>query len=156
MTDPTTSPTHFDPATIRALWAVAVAIITLVSTAIGGLTVALVKLRAWSLRSERAAKTDDHVHGVGRTVDAEPGSHGLVHDVTQLKDAVSTLVTRVRNGEIEHGLPDMSDPEALARFALARCDTGQHQRVILEETGSLPPPRPRPDGRWRGGGGPAE
>ena len=155
MTDPTTT-VHLDPLTIKALWAVAVAITTLVSAAIGGLTIALVKLRAWSLRSERAAKTDDLVHGVWRTLDVEPGSHGVVADVEQLKDAVGTLTTRVRNGEIEHGLPDMSDPEALARFALARCDTGQHQRVIMEETGSLPPPRPRPNGRWRGGNGPAE
>lgn len=139
--DPNTS-VHLDPSTVRILWGALVTFLTTMGLALGVVTTVAVKARTWFLQSERAKKSDDHVHGIGKTIEPKADDLGLVENVAQIKDAQNTLTRRVRNIEIHGKLPDMSDSEALARLALERLDTGQHRAVILAEEDrrrSLPP-----------------
>lgn len=158
MTDPsTTTPVHLDPTTIKFVWGAIIAFVTTMATALGVIATVAVKARTWLLRSERATKTDDLVHGVGETVEPPKGDAlGLYKKVQQLEDIIIKYQGRVRNIEIEAGLPDMSDPEALTRLALGRLDTGQYKAVVLaedrrrsEQPAPAPPPK-KPFGRWRG------
>lgn len=157
MIDPSTPPSvHLDPPTLRIVWGAMVAFFTTMLTALGVIATVAVKARAWFLRSERAIKTDDLVHGVGRTLEPSKDALGLHEDVVQLKDMLAKTSGRCRNIEIHCQLPDMSDNEALAKLALQRLDTGQRKAVVLaddERRKSLPPTPHAPppiETRWRG------
>jgi hypothetical protein len=150
VTEPNPS-VHLDPATMRIVWGALVAFFTTMITALGVIATVAVKARAWFLRSERAIKTDDIVHGVGRTLEPTKDALGLHEDVTQLKDMITKTSGRCRNIEIHAGLPDMSDNQALAKLALERLDTGQHKAVVLADEERRRSISPSPtDTRWRG------
>lgn len=142
--------------------------------------------KSTSLRSEREARTDDLVHGAGRTREApKEDDPGLVGRIEQMENVGTALggAQRTQREDLDElraivldalDLPDLSDPAAVARAILEQREeaarrhleelpTGQfealteHRATVRAERAQDPPaPRQRPNGRWRGGGGPAE
>lgn len=131
------------------------------------LQLVLTKVRTTLLRNEREAATDDHVHGVDAKgapvhIPFDPARQGLVAQVEQLKDALDALAHEVKLHRIRLRLPDPNNEAEVLEHLADHVSTANWPAVkprrehVEERSQDLPAPRPRPDGGYRGGGGPAE
>ncbi len=121
--------------------------------------------RSWFQQSDRLNHAADVVLGPGEGVPPQgrpPHPESLLAARVYTEGQLDNLRKRVKAAEVIDRRPDITDPEAVAKFFSEHLDTGQFQAIVDErarqsnsKTHAAPPqpspaPRTEVDGRWKG------
>lgn len=165
-------PTHLPPGIMDAIKSLPLYVLAGIALwkAFAATRVLVAAAKSIVLRSEREASTHDHVHGRDAKgepahIPFDPAQPGLLTRMVQAEDAAHANARELALHRTKLCLPDPNDEEEVQKYLAEHVSTGswpaiEEHRARVRSSGpehqELPAHRPRPDGGYRGGGGPAE
>lgn len=150
---------------IGLLWTAVLAVCTAAGFVVKAGLAVMKAARSWFQQSDRLNHAADIVLGPGTDVPKQgqqPHPDSLIAKGIYTEGQLDRLRKRMSAAEMHDRRPDITDPEAVAKFFSEHLDTGQFQAIVDErakhsqQTKAADPPRPeprhepRPDTRWKG------
>jgi hypothetical protein len=158
---------------VGLLWTAVVAVCTAAVMVVKAGLAVMKAARSWFQQSDRLNHAADIVLGPGTDVPKQgqqPHPDSLIAKGVYNEGQLERLRKRMAAAEMHDRRPDITDPEAVAKFFSEHLDTGQFQAIVDErakhsqqnrvasehrdppklEPRTDPRADPRPDTRWKG------